>query len=342
MVRQFVNDAISIERLILVGMALNLHENNINARREPRNDDGEPVSILFRERMVKEKFGVPVDSLPKKLLVRRNTAIYATIAEAIFCVVSIPLGAVGRGLSRASLYINIVTLLMALIGIWACTNLKGPWITAHYLTTFSLTGLFVVYCIVTAAVLGSTNMLILLVLVAFMLSDVIAGIFTYRFMQEYEQFKKDIIAGLYNDVRRVPGSAPNHERGNSIVSQPNLENATDPSRSGGTALVSPIINAASVRSSDVAPDSAALNPIIRADSYPDCPELYKCPITTSIMTDPVTAEDGYTYERSAILEWFQTKKTSPMTNMAIRTTLIPNHSIKSAAMEYMESVDRSK
>ena len=37
-------------------------------------------------------------------------------------------------------------------------------------------------------------MLILLVLVAFMLSDVIAGIFTYCFMQIYEQFKKDIIA----------------------------------------------------------------------------------------------------------------------------------------------------
>ena len=136
----------------MLAMALNMHENNINVRHEPRNNEGEPVNILFRERMVKEKFGVPVDSLPKKLLVRRNTAIYATIAEAVFCVVSIPIGAVGRGLSRASLYINIVTLFMALVGLWACTNLKGPWITAHYLTTFSLTGLFVLYCIIAAAV----------------------------------------------------------------------------------------------------------------------------------------------------------------------------------------------
>ena len=323
----------------MLGMALNMHENNINERHEPRNNEGETVTILFRERMVKEKFGVPVDSLPKKLLVRRNTAIYATIAEAVFCLVSIPIGAVGRGLSRASLYINIVTLFMALVGLWACTNLKGPWIIAHYLTTFSLTGLFVLYCIIAAAVLGSTNMLILLVLVAFMLSDVIAGIFTYRFMQIYEQFKKDIIAGMYNDVRRVPGSATNS--GNSTVSQQNLENAIDSQRFAGTALVSPIINATSVTSSEVAPDSAALNSILD-DSYPDCPDLYKCPICICIMTDPVTAEDGYTYERSAILEWFQSKKTSPMTNMAIGTKLIPNHSIKSAAMEYMESVDRSK
>ena len=323
----------------MLAMALNMHENNINVRHEPRNNEGEPVNILFRERMVKEKFGVPVDSLPKKLLVRRNTAIYATIAEAVFCLVSIPIGAVGRGLSRASLYINIVTLFMALVGLWACMNLKGPWITAHYLTTFSLTGLFVLYCIIAAAVLGSTNMLILLVLVAFMLSDVIAGIFTYRFMQIYEQFKKDIIAGMYNDVRRVPGSGSATNSGPSTVSQQNLDNAADSRRSAGSILVSPIINATSVTSSEVAPDSPALKQIL-SDSYPDCPDLYKCPITTCIMTDPVTAEDGYTYERSAILEWFQSKKTSPMTNMAIGTKLILNHSIKSAAMEYMESVDR--
>ena len=104
-------------------MALNMHDDNINPLRPPRNNEGDPVKLLFQESMVKEKFGIQINNLPKKLLVKRNTAIYATIAEAIFCIVSIPLGAVGRGLSRASLYINIVTLGMAIIGCWACIHL---------------------------------------------------------------------------------------------------------------------------------------------------------------------------------------------------------------------------
>ena len=118
--------------------------------------------------MVKEKWGVKIDNLPKKLLRKRNSAIQATIAEAIFCVVSIPMGIVGRGLSRASLYINIVTLGMALLGFWACINLKGPWVTAHYLTTFSLTGLFVLYCLIAAVAMGSCEVLGLSTMFAFM------------------------------------------------------------------------------------------------------------------------------------------------------------------------------
>jgi hypothetical protein len=47
------------------------------------------------------------------------------------------------------------------------------------------------------------------------------------------------------------------------------------------------------------------------------------------MTDPVTTEDGYTYERSAIEKWFQTKNTSPQTGIPISTRLIPNFSLRS-------------
>ena len=37
------------------------------------------------------------------------------------------------------------------------------------------------------------------------------------------------------------------------------------------------------------------------------PDEYLCPITTEIMTDPVTTLDGFTYERAAIAEWLRTK-----------------------------------
>ena len=41
-----------------------------------------------------------------------------------------------------------------------------------------------------------------------------------------------------------------------------------------------------------------------------------CPITLEIMSDPVVAADGRTYERSAIEDWLSTgKQTSPLTNL---------------------------
>ena len=55
------------------------------------------------------------------------------------------------------------------------------------------------------------------------------------------------------------------------------------------------------------------------------PDDYICPITAEIMTDPVTTLDGFTYERTAILEWLRTKDTSPVTGATmVSTTLIPN------------------
>lgn len=50
-----------------------------------------------------------------------------------------------------------------------------------------------------------------------------------------------------------------------------------------------------------------------------------CPITHHAFIDPVIAEDGFTYERNAIVEHFKTKKTSPITNVVLSSTnVIPN------------------
>ena len=60
-----------------------------------------------------------------------------------------------------------------------------------------------------------------------------------------------------------------------------------------------------------------------------------CPITQSIMTDPVIATDGYTYERSAIERWIAKKNTSPITNLILlNKTLIPNRAIKCVIQAY--------
>ena len=70
----------------------------------------------------------------------------------------------------------------------------------------------------------------------------------------------------------------------------------------------------------------------------DVPDEYLCPITTEIMTDPVTTLDGFTYERAAIAEWLRTKDTSPKTGATLESkALIPNYSLRSIIRAFHEA-----
>ena len=62
--------------------------------------------------------------------------------------------------------------------------------------------------------------------------------------------------------------------------------------------------------------------------YGDFKEDIICPITHEIMTDPVIATDGRTYERKAIMHWFKYSDKSPCTNLVIDHKLIPNFQFK--------------
>jgi TPR repeat protein len=53
-----------------------------------------------------------------------------------------------------------------------------------------------------------------------------------------------------------------------------------------------------------------------------------CPITFSLPVDPVTAEDGKVYERSAIEEWLKQQHKSPVTNLAMGSKLLPALQVK--------------
>lgn len=63
-------------------------------------------------------------------------------------------------------------------------------------------------------------------------------------------------------------------------------------------------------------------------------ETFICPIRNVLMVDPVVAEDGRTYEREAITEWFSKKDTSPMTGKVIGKTLSSNLDLKAAMEEH--------
>ena len=50
---------------------------------------------------------------------------------------------------------------------------------------------------------------------------------------------------------------------------------------------------------------------------PQPPAVYLCPLTKKVMTCPVIAPDGMTYDKEAILDWLRTRATSPLTGRRI-------------------------
>mmetsp|Transcript_52276 Transcript_52276/g.96282 ORF Transcript_52276/g.96282 Transcript_52276/m.96282 type:complete len:209 (+) Transcript_52276:1-627(+) len=61
----------------------------------------------------------------------------------------------------------------------------------------------------------------------------------------------------------------------------------------------------------------------------DIPDQFMCPITRSKMRDPVTAADGFSYEREAIEEHLKTRNTSPKTNEQMQNKVLhPNLALK--------------
>ncbi|KAH9107542.1 hypothetical protein AeMF1_017141 [Aphanomyces euteiches] len=62
------------------------------------------------------------------------------------------------------------------------------------------------------------------------------------------------------------------------------------------------------------------------------------PITHDIMTEPVIASDGHSYDRTSILFWFRQRRTSPVTNAPLHdTTLLPNYTLKQAIDEIIDA-----
>jgi serine/threonine protein kinase len=67
-----------------------------------------------------------------------------------------------------------------------------------------------------------------------------------------------------------------------------------------------------------------------------------CPLTRQIFAVPVLADDGFTYEQSAIIAWIQEKHTSPKTGQELSLkSLRPNHAIKGLIEEFENSLRTS-
>lgn len=70
----------------------------------------------------------------------------------------------------------------------------------------------------------------------------------------------------------------------------------------------------------------------------NAPREYKCPITLSIMRDPVIMPDGQTYERHAIQRALEINHTSPVTRQQMNIeSAVPNYGLKSLIEKYVQN-----
>ncbi|KAH0454045.1 hypothetical protein IEQ34_018369 [Dendrobium chrysotoxum] len=69
------------------------------------------------------------------------------------------------------------------------------------------------------------------------------------------------------------------------------------------------------------------------------PDQFRCPISLDLMTDPVTAPTGITYDRQSIERWLEMgNSTCPVTNIALNCHgLIPNHTIRRLIQDWCVS-----
>lgn len=76
-------------------------------------------------------------------------------------------------------------------------------------------------------------------------------------------------------------------------------------------------------SQDAVPEEAAI------------PEEFFCPITLEVMVDPVSDNEGHTYERAAIEDWIKLGKPSPLSNKPLKLDdLRPNYLARNAISRF--------
>ncbi|CAF1547480.1 unnamed protein product, partial [Rotaria sordida] len=64
-----------------------------------------------------------------------------------------------------------------------------------------------------------------------------------------------------------------------------------------------------------------------------------CPISLQLFHDPVMAEDGHTYERTAIMEWIRLNGKSPITRQPLSISgLRPNYAIKKVVADFENNI----
>uniref|UniRef100_A0A7S0RSC2 U-box domain-containing protein n=1 Tax=Chlamydomonas leiostraca TaxID=1034604 RepID=A0A7S0RSC2_9CHLO len=87
-----------------------------------------------------------------------------------------------------------------------------------------------------------------------------------------------------------------------------------------------------------AAQAAQLSQLAAMSGHKQLPATFFCPLSRTLMADPVVAADGVTYERGAISEWLQGNNVSPVTRQPMANKfLAPNYSVKAAILTHTTS-----
>lgn len=76
------------------------------------------------------------------------------------------------------------------------------------------------------------------------------------------------------------------------------------------------------------------NILIESNTSDDLPDDILCPITHTIMGQPMVASDGHTYEKEAIIKIIESTRVSPLTREGLTTVLVPNHALRKRIASY--------
>eukprot|EP01138_Halocafeteria_seosinensis_P007658 gb/GECG01007826.1/.p1 GENE.gb/GECG01007826.1/~~gb/GECG01007826.1/.p1 ORF type:complete len:235 (+),score=26.03 gb/GECG01007826.1/:1-705(+) len=69
----------------------------------------------------------------------------------------------------------------------------------------------------------------------------------------------------------------------------------------------------------------------------ECDQRFVCPISLTLMSDPVLLEDGHNYQQEEIERWLASSRTSPMTGEQLPTThKIYNHALRGEIFTWVE------
>ena len=74
----------------------------------------------------------------------------------------------------------------------------------------------------------------------------------------------------------------------------------------------------------------------------DIPPDFVCPLSLSIMKEPVMASDGHTYEKDKIQTWTLKNKTSPISRAELLPHFFPNLLLKNKIDDWKESYRKAK
>ncbi|GMH66136.1 hypothetical protein TL16_g12682 [Triparma laevis f. inornata] len=281
------------------------------------------VQPLFPHYLGRVKFDtnkvVLASSLPVEIIAMRNVLIRWIQFELAETFAALSFGFVRTGIAKTSLFLNILLLSVAGVGLYAVLCVSPLLIAFHAITLGSLCVLFGLYIFMIAAS-GDESWWLLMAIFAFITVDYVVAWKAIKFLRLLMKYDKTLTEDsplLMVQMSRARNASNN-----------NNNNSGGGGGGGGT-------NGGGRAQTYANSVESQMLQIENFDTT-DAPNQFMCPISLSLMVDPVVAMDGHTYERMNIENWFKTKKTSPLTRAKMKTQLIPNQALKSQIQEYLD------